>query len=210
ARLQCRDFLLQFPQLLGLRALERDPPGIAVPHGAEDVEIGGDAGAGVSGPTPGDRGDLLEVGLDEIRKLQVLEEDVEELLARQSELELVLAIAAIARLAAAAAPALGRLLHAVADDELLVPGKDALTVTPGRGVAKLRLADSLRRDGNGLAIGRIRDAAVADGAVHHLLDLPSRPAHEALAIAEVLVLRVRTAVDEMGHGASFASLTRPC
>ena len=86
--------------------------------------------------------DLAHDGARQARQLQVLEEDVEELLAREAEYELVDAVAAArARAAAAARAALGP-AQLVALRELAVARRDDLAIA-ARAVPESRLANVL-------------------------------------------------------------------
>ena len=206
--LQLVDLLLQAFDLAQDRPLQRDAPAQAVAHGALDVDVGGAAVDRIAGALRLEGGGFLQVGLDQVRQLQVLEEEVQELLAGQGEGELVLALAAVAGFLAAAAAAAGRLVDAVARGELLVAREDALPPSALGIVVEARLADALGRDRDRLAGADVGDLAVLQGLVDGVLDLGPGPAHEALAVDQALVLGIKAPVDEVAHGPR--SLSRPC
>ena len=171
----------------------------ALPHRAQHVEVGDHAVGGIAGaPGLGELG-VLQRRLDEVGQLQILEQEIEELLFRQREGEIVLAVAVLGALAAAAAlPAL-RLVDAVAGDELLVAGQHPLAVAAAVGVVEHRLVDAVGRDRNRSALGGVADRALAHRLVDRLLDARARPFQEAHAVAETFVARIEAAVDELGH-----------
>ena len=100
---------------------------------------------------------VRQIGLDEIGKLQVFEQDVEELIPCNGEAELVLPVAVRRALAALPLSTALRALQLVAYGELLVAGKDATTLTAGGRENELRLADGFCRYSN--CFNRSRDPA---------------------------------------------------
>ena len=137
--------------------------------------------------------------LDEVGQFQILEEDVEELVARQHEQEIVLSFALVRSLPAASA-ASARFLDMIAGTEDLVAGEDPLPLAALAGRLKCRLADPFAGNGDVLGAVDVGDPATGDGLVDGLLDPGTHPSQESAAVSEALVFRVETAVDEIiGH-----------
>ena len=109
------------------RAAEREAPAHADPHRAQHGEIRRRAVVGVARPAKFARGRILERSLDEVGKLEILEQDVEEFGFAEREGERVLAAAGVRSLPtrSAAAAAL-RFVDAVPSDELLVAGQNVM------------------------------------------------------------------------------------
>ena len=124
------------------RPTQRHAPTKALAHGARAVEPGRRAVAGEAGARELRRLQVLELDLDQVRQLQIVEEQVEEFLLGQREGELVLALAVGAALAAAPAAAALRLGDLVADPVLLVARQD---VVARAGVAARARSDGSRR-----------------------------------------------------------------
>ena len=207
--LEREDALAQLGRLAIGRPLERKPPSERVAHGAPDVEVGGRATDRKSGTARLAGGDFLQGLLDQVRQLEVLEEDVEELVARKHEGEIVLALA-VGRPLAAAAPAgaARRLGDLVAGAEVLVAGQDPLApATLGR-VVEMRLLDAVGRHGDRFATVRVGYAALANRLIHRPLHIGADTTDEAAAVPEAFVLRVQAAVYEIDH--RVGPLTPPC
>ena len=122
-RLRRRQFLLELLDLGKARPPQRQAAPQALAHGARVVEprrraVGCEARARRLG-----RLQVLELHLDQVRQLQVVEEQIEELVLREREGELILAFAVGTALAAASAASALRLGYLVADLVLLVAGK---------------------------------------------------------------------------------------
>jgi len=143
--------------------LARPPQGHAPPealaHGARAVEAGRRAVATEPCPDGPRRLEVLELDLDQVRQLQVVEEEIEKFVLGQREGEIVLALAVRAALAAAAASAALGLGDLVADLVLLIARQDV--VAQARVAAKPEggLAQALRADGDLLRALRFRDLA---------------------------------------------------
>ena len=164
-------------------------------------EVGGRPVAREAGALELAVGDAAGDVAREVRQLQVVEEELHELLARERELEAVRAVAlARAAFAALALPPLGA-LDAVALVEGAVARVDHLAVAavavPERG-----LGDVLDRDANAAAVLHVLDGAVGDHPVDRALDLLAVAADEALPVGRALVLVVEPSVDDHGHGRS--------
>ena len=69
---------------------------------------------------------------------------------------------------------------------------------------ELRFADAVGRNRDRAALARVGYGALGHRLVDRALDLGAGAAKKTLAIAEALVARVETAVDELGHA------IRPC
>ena len=109
-------------------------------------------------------------------------------------------------LAARSAPAAASgFLDLVSRDEFLVAGQHVTPLAELARQMELRLADAVGRDRNRPALARVGDAPFRDRLVDRPLDLGAGPAKKALAIAEALVARIETSVDELG-----CHSIRPC
>jgi hypothetical protein len=160
---------------------------------------------GVAGADALELGGAHELVAHQIRQFQVVEQQVEELFARQLEDEVVLALAALA-----AGPVRSRrrrplrALHPVTGLELLVAGMDMSRVPPDHGGTPAR-----RCPWTGyrpFAAVDVGDAAPVDGIGHGPLELRLVALQEALPIDGALVLGVDATVDEMGHKGLFVAL----
>ena len=157
----------------------------------------------VAGPARLEGEDLLQIELHHVGKLEVLEEQVEDFLARQHEAKIVFGLAA-ASLPSLAATALARLRDAVARRELPC-------CRAGRGRAgrcrsafwKLGSLVPFDRHRDGVFGVHVGDLAGPDLIPDGPLQFLARPPQEALAVAEALVLRVEPAIDEVRHGRPF-------
>ena len=180
--------LLQLLDLGLARPPQRHAPAQALAHGAGAVEAGRRAVAGVAGARQLRRLQVLEPDLDEVGQLEVVEEQVEELFLGEREGELVLALAVGTALAAAPAPAALGLGDLVADLVFLVARQHVVALA---GVAAKReggLAQALRADRDLLRALGLRDLARLERVLDGLADLRLGAAQEALAIAEALGL----------------------
>ena len=198
------EFLLQRADARRVGRAERQPTAERAAHRADDVDVGRRAVGLEAGALGLVVGDLGELGADHARQLEVLEEQVEEFLARELEHEVVLVLALVARLALAAAvtAAAERALDAVAGAELVVTGKD-LFPDPALAVMQRRFGEVARGDGDLLAVVQVADRAAVDGLGHRLADLLLEAAHEALAVDRALVLAVEAPIDDADHVSSL-------
>ena len=94
--------------------LEREPAAEGIAHGAQKIDLRRRAGRGDAGAPPSLGRRFLQRRADEIGKFEILEEDVEDLVLRHREFEIVFAFAGIRRLFSALALARARLLDLVA------------------------------------------------------------------------------------------------
>src|SRR6185503_2138743 len=131
----------------------------------------------------------------EIRQLEVVEEDLHELVARQREDERVLAVA-LARLplVAAAAAAL-RARDVVAGDELAVAGQHEFAIA-AVAEAERRFGNVLLRHADLAALLHVGELALADHLLDGVLDMRLITAQEALAIDRASAAAARSTVDQ--------------
>ena len=106
---------------------------------------------------------VLELHLDQVRQLQIVEEQIEEFFLGQGEGELVLALAVGAALAAATASAALRLGDLVADLVLLVARQHIVALARVAAEREGRLAQALGADGDLLRAFGLRDLARSSG-----------------------------------------------
>src|SRR5699024_6338810 len=114
------------PNIGVARTTEREAPAEGVLHRAAHVEIPRCAAHRDPGPARLGRYHLRQRALDHVGKLEILEEDIEEFLAREGEDEIVLARPVRRALPAATAAAPAGFLDPVAGPEMLVAGQDPL------------------------------------------------------------------------------------
>ena len=135
----------------------------------------------------------------EPRQLEIVEEYLHELFARELEHEVVLrvAFAAVAAVAAAAAAAL-RPRDAVTGHVFAVAGQHVLAVADAA-VVERRLGDVLARHAHFAALLEVGELALADHLAHRLLHVRLVAAQEALAVDAVLAAVVEATVDEVCH-----------
>ena len=189
---QCRD-------LVGFRPLEGDAPRHRVAQRPGEREVGRRAGHRVARPAKRLRLDHGEPALGEVGQLQVLEEQLEELLAGQHEAEGVLVVlAAVPAFAgAAAAPAALRPLDAVALHVGLVAGQDVVLQAGARLPGEARLAHPIGRHRNAAVLAEVLDILLARrlayGPLGHVLD----PPEEALPVGEALAPWIQSTVDDV-------------
>ena len=183
------------------RPAQRKAPAEAVAHGAADIDVGRRARGGEPRAPwlEGDR--FLQVQLDHVGQFEILEEQVEELFARQHEAEIVLAVAvaglALAGTARAALAAGFR--QPVAGDEFLVARQDMVAPATAGRVLEARLGRALDRNAHRMVAVDVSDLAGRDLVVDDALEFVARPPQEALAIAQALVLRIQAPIDIVRH-----------
>ena len=169
----------------------------ALAHGTRMIEPGRRTVGGEPGTRRLRRLQVLEPHLDQVRQLEIVEEEVEELFLGQGEGELVLALAVGAALAAATASAALRLGDLVADLVLLVARQHVVARARVAARRKRGLAQALGADGDLLGAFRLRDLARLQRILDGLADLRLGTAKEPLAIAEALGFRIETPVDDL-------------
>ena len=137
-----------------------------------------------------------QLALGEIGQFQIVEEQVDELVAAQDEAKRVLAVALARILRFAAAPA--RTRQDVALDELLVSGKHH--VAGAALAAKARLIHAVERDRDLAALKDVLDVAVLRGLLDRTLNQRLGTTQEPLAVLETFAARVQAPVDDIkGH-----------
>jgi hypothetical protein len=141
--------------------------------------------------------DRRELGFHEVGQRHVLEEEIEELLAREAEAECVLAFAVVGGAAPLAAAARGA-LDLVAGDVLLVSRQDHLAPAAGA-VLEDRFVQVARWDRDARVAVGFGDLAAGDRARHRLADLRAVALEEALRVDRALVARVLASVDDVRH-----------
>ena len=171
---------------------------MGVAHGAHEIHVGGRAGDGQPRALIGVGFDLFQGALDEVRQLQVFEKDIEKLVLRQRELEIVLSLAAIACVfTLAAARSLGWLFNLVPGGEFLVSGMHRFARAFFAVMGKARFSSRLRRDRDFLALVDFLHGAVAQRLVHRFLDLRLGAFQETLTVPKGLALGILAPIDEV-------------
>jgi hypothetical protein len=178
------------------RAAQGDAPGDAVAHRADAVELGGRAVNSEAGANGCRRAHVLELGLDEVRELQILEEQIEKFLLRQDEDEIILAMPVRRAMRAASASALGRFRDRIADDIALIAGKDEIA-RPVSPQMEGGLVQALGADTDFLAAFDFGDLPALQRLIYRVANILPSAAKKTLAVAEALLLRVQTAVDDV-------------
>src|SRR5262249_11031073 len=140
---------------------------------------------------------ILELHLDEVRQLQIVEEQVEELFLGQGEGELILTFAVGAALAATASATALRLGDFVADFVALIAGQHVIPLPRVAAEREVRLAQALGTDGDLLRAFGLGDLAGFERVFDRLANLGLGAAQEALAVAKALGLRIETPVDDL-------------
>src|SRR5207253_6789617 len=126
---------------------------------------------GIPGTHQSGRLEVLELDLDEVRQLQIVEEEIEKLVLGEREGEIVLALAVGTTLAAAAARAALGLRDLVADLVLLVARQHVVAHARVAPQAERRLAQALGADGDLLRALGLRDLARSQRILDRLADL---------------------------------------
>src|SRR6185437_13961935 len=142
-RAERRDFLAQLFQIAWLRTLESDAPRQAVPYRAQQGEIGGRPGDRIAGAVPSDGFGVDDPPLREVWKLQILQEQIDELVAGEGEAEIVLTLAVRAAFRSAAPAALWP-RDRIAGDVFLVAGQQVVADPAGRAAVQGRFMHTLR------------------------------------------------------------------
>jgi hypothetical protein len=137
-------------------------------------------------------------GAREIGELEIVEEDLHELLARQREDEFVFAAALAALVSPAAAARAVRPRNSVAGDVLAIARQHEFAIAAAA-EAERRLGDVLLRHPDLAAALHIGQAPLAHHLLDRGLDLRLVPAQESLAIDGALAASVGPSVDELEH-----------
>ncbi len=196
-RAERRDLVAQLLQFLGLRPLQRDAARQAVAHRAQQREVGRRAGDRIAGAMPAHALGVHHPALREIGQFQVFQEQIDELVARQGEAEIVLPVAVRAAFRAAAARAALRARDRVALDVLLVAGQQVVAHAAAGAAVERRFVHALRGQRDLARLVGVLDAAAGRAFVHRLADQRLGTPHEPLPVGEVLAAGVETAVDDV-------------
>ena len=183
------------PRSLPPRPPQRDAPRQRAAHGPADRDVGGRAGRGIAGALDALALGLRELALGEIRQFEIVEEQIDELVAGEHEAERVLAVA-FAR-AAVLARRPGRTRKIVALDELLVPGQHH--VARSAFAAETRLVHAVERDSDFAALQDILDVPVLRGLLDGALNQGLGPTQEPLPVLKTLAARIQPPVNDV-HG----------
>ena len=203
--------VLQLGELALRRAAQHQAPADAVAHGAQHIEVRRGAVARIAGAARFGGVGLLDRRLDQVGQFEVVEQQIEELAARQGEDEIVGAFAVLgAFLAGAVTAALGRFRYPVSGHEFLVARKHPFAVAAGVAMAEPRFADAARRDRNLAAVAGVDDAALVDRLVDGPLDLLAGAPQKPLAVAETFIPRIEPPIYEMEHMVRPRFLSLPC
>ena len=146
---------------------------------------------------PADALGVHHAALREIRQFEVFQEQIDELVARQGEAEIVLPLAVRAAFGPAAARAALRARDGVALDVLLVAGQQMVAHAAGGAAVERRLVHALRGQRDLARLVGVLDAAAGRAFVHRLADQRLGAAHEPLPVGEVLAAGVETPVDDV-------------
>ena len=165
----------------------------------------------MAGPSQLVGADFFQACLDQVRKLEVFEKQIEKFIPAQHELERVLRFATVrAMFAIPAATCSFRLRELVADHEFLVAVKDSVVLALRQIGPEFRLVDASGRDRHCFAGCRVGDPSFRDTFVDDFLDPRPRTPQEALAVAEARLLRVLATIYEMMHDMRPTSVSQPC
>src|SRR5690606_5736807 len=162
--------------------------------------LGGEAGAHGLG-----RAQVFQLRLDEVRQLEVVEKEVEELLPRQAENEIILAFPVGAAFLAPASGAAFRFPDDVSDLVLPVAGEHEVALARVRAEREARLTQSLRADADIFAPIDLGDLAAPQGVADGLTNLSLRATKKALTVPKTLGLGIETTVDDVHAPLSTSS-----
>ncbi|MNF51782.1 hypothetical protein D3C84_331090 [compost metagenome] len=193
--------LLQLTQLALLARLQRHATRQRILQRAHHVDVGGHPVGGVARAVGLHLHQLVELGLLQPWQLQILKQQVQVLVFRDLEHEVVSSLALIRGLAFApaltAAPSLGA-VNLVTGDELIVARVHHLPFA-ALALMEMGFTDVLGRDADALALVHVLNAALGDSIRDRLFDLLLVAADEALPIDSAFVFAVEPAVDKMRH-----------
>jgi hypothetical protein len=197
-RVGAQPLLRQLAEAAVDRAAQRDAAGDRHAHGHRRREVARHAVAAVAGAPGAFHRHVAEPRALQVRQLEIVEEQRQELVARQHEGELVAAFA-LARLvalrAALARPAL-RPLDRVARHELAVAGQHEVAVARLLVVVQVRFLQAAAGDRDAPAAPHVLDRAFGELVVGRALDLVLEPAHEPFAVDRAAPGRVGAPVDD--------------
>jgi hypothetical protein len=188
--------ILQGLEFAVRRLGQGNAPAQGAAHGAQQRQVVRRAVMAVAGTARLVLHGVTDMGAQQARQGQVLEEELHELFLGQGEGEVVLPFPAVAGLGPAPSPAPLGPRDAVAAHMLAVARVHGVMDT-ALAVVEQRLADVLAGDGDVLGLLDVADVALVHGAADRLGDLVLVAAHEALAVAHRLVLAGQPAVDDL-------------
>src|SRR5690606_24479787 len=186
---QLRDALFELPHLWTAGAMQGDAPRQAVAHGAQQIEVRGRAAGGIAGPLKADLLGTCDAFLHQVRKFEILKEDVEELFAGEDKAKVVLPLTIGAAFASCASAPTGA-GNPVSLLVGLVARKNPLLASRLAIVSEARLPKAVGRDHYLLAIGQIANVALCRGLTHGLGDLTLDPTVRTLWVVKALALGV--------------------
>ena len=173
-----------------------------------DVEPGRNADARVTALDEAHGFGIAQLFLDQVRKLEVLEHEVEILFLRELEDEVVAPLPLVAGFAAPAAPAARGPLDPIAGNELLVTGKHPF-LAAATAVAEYGLGHVATRNADVLSAVGIGNAALADRVGYRFLDVFAVTVEKPAPVDRALVAAVRAPVDDQeGHVAASRAAGR--
>jgi hypothetical protein len=193
-----REFGLDQLGFAGDAARQRYAACQRLPQRADHEKIRGDPGLRVARPDAFLSLRVPHFGAREIGELEIVEEDLHELFARQREHEVVLAAAFAALVATTTAARAFGSRDPVAGDVFAIAGEHELAVAAAA-EAERRLGDVLFGTRHFAALLHVGQAALADHLLHRGFDLRLVPAQEALAVYGALAASVGSAIDQMEH-----------
>ena len=195
-----RERVVERQRLARETAAQRDPARQRLCHRADDRQVGRHAGLRESGANA-----LVPMGAAEFRageagKFEIVEENLHELLARQREHEVVLAVAITAAPGIAAAAGAGALRtgQAVAGHVVAVAGKDELAVAAAA-EAEGGFGDVLAGDPDFAAGFHVGKTPLADHVLDRVADVGLVTPQKALPVDRALAAIVGTAIDQLDH-----------
>jgi hypothetical protein len=197
------ELILQRQRRAGEAAGERDSPGQRLRHRADDGKVRGHAGLGEPGADALVAGGAAELGARKPRQLEVVEEDLHELLARQREDEVVLTVALATFAVAATATAAVRPLNAIAGHVFAVARQHEFAIaTMAEGEGGLRQV--LLRHPDFAAAFHVGETPFADHLLDRFPDVQLVAAQEPLAIDRALAAIVGSTIDQVSHDSAPA------
>src|SRR5690606_12476724 len=179
-----------------------------VPERLHDVQPGRDADVRVAALLVTEGLRLLELLLDQVRQFEILEHEVEELLAGYLEGEIVQTLAGVAGLATATALPAHRAFYPVAGDELPVAGQDA-PLPAAAAVPEDGLRDVFPGNADLIPAIGVGDAPFVDSVGDGFLDVLPEAAQETLPVDGALVAAFFPAVDDQERHCRPSTQQRP-
>src|SRR5205823_14304111 len=192
---------LERRQRLRPRPPQRDATRQGATYRSADGNVGGRAGRRVARTANALAFDLGQLSLGEIGQFQVVQEQVNKLVATENEAERIFTVALACTGALATARVRPR--ENIAFDELLVSRQHH--VARAALATKLRLVHGIDGDADLAAFQDILDVPVLRRFLHRPLNQRLRATQKALAILETLATRIQAPVDNVNGHVSSAS-----